>query len=423
MREGSQPVQTYLVGGAVRDELLGLESFEHDWVVVGSTPEELIARGFRQVGASFPVFLHPETRDEYALARTERKQGHGYHGFAVDFHPGVTLAEDLARRDLTINAMARDHEGSLIDPFNGQADLENRLLRHVSPAFVEDPLRVLRVARFAARLLPLGFKVHDSTLHLMAEIADSGELDFLVPERAWAELQKALATPRPSVFIEVLRQCGALASIMPEVDALFGVPQNETYHPEIDTGVHIMMAVDLAAQEQWSTPVRFAALVHDLGKATTDRSKWPSHWGHESAGLPLVEAVCERFKVATRYRNLALKTCRNHLRLHRIEAARPGKVLALLESADLLRRPEHLQPFVQACEADYRGRKGWASRSYPQGGMLAAALAAAAAVRAADLDLDGLDGLEIGEKLRQARIAAIADRLADHLAEEPTADD
>ena len=284
----------YLVGGAVRDEILGVPHKERDWVVVGGTPDELLNRNFRQVGASFPVFLHPETGEEYALARTERKQGHGYHGFAVDFHPGVTLEEDLSRRDLTINAMARDEDGQLIDPFGGQRDLEQRVLRHVSPAFGEDPLRVLRVARFAARFAEFGFQVHGSTMELMREMVASGELEHLVPERVWAEFADAMSSSQPDVFIRVLRECGALAVLLPEVDCLFGVPQPEKYHPEIDTGIHVLMTMNLAARLGGPAEVVFALLLHDLGKGLTSPDLLPSHVGHEKSGVSLVNKVCAR---------------------------------------------------------------------------------------------------------------------------------
>ncbi|HET6566061.1 MAG TPA: multifunctional CCA addition/repair protein, partial [Xanthomonadales bacterium] len=288
--------RTYLVGGAVRDELLGLKPRERDWVVTGATPESLVQQGFRQVGASFPVFLHPESKEEFALARTERKQGHGYHGFSVDFHPGVTLEQDLQRRDLTINAMARDEQGKLIDPYNGQADIEARWLRHVSPAFSEDPLRVLRVARFAARFANLGFRVHPETMALMQAMSRDGELDHLVAERSWAEIHGGLSASRPGVFLQVLHDCGALAVILPEVDKLFGVPQDERYHPEIDTGLHVQMTLDYAASQQYPAEVRFALLLHDLGKGLTPKTDWPSHHQHESTGLPLVSEVCHRLK-------------------------------------------------------------------------------------------------------------------------------
>ncbi len=403
----------YLVGGAVRDALLGVAHKERDWVVVGSTPEALLAQGYKQVGASFPVFLHPGTGEEYALARTERKQGHGYHGFAVDFHPGVTLEEDLARRDLTINAMARSPDGVLIDPYGGKADLESRVLRHVSPAFCEDPLRVLRVARFAARFAALGFTVHPSTRQLMREMSESGELSHLVPERVWGEILSAMSTGQPGVFVEVLRQCGALSVLLPEVDVLFGVPQPEKYHPEIDTGVHVIMAMNLAARLGWSAGVVFALLLHDLGKGITDPVDWPSHIGHERAGVPLVDRVCDRFRVPGAYRDLALKVCALHLRCHRLMEMKPSRVMALLEEADLLRRPEHLEPFVQACEADYRGRKGREEREYPQARKLATALEASLSIKAKQLDTSGLDGRAIGELLRRTRIEAIS-RISHH---------
>ena len=400
--------RVYLVGGAVRDELLGLEPRERDWVVVGGTPDELTQQGFKQVGASFPVFLHPETAEEYALARTERKQGHGYHGFSVDFDPGVTLEEDLARRDLTINAMARDETGVLVDPFGGQGDIEKRVLRHVSPAFREDPLRVLRVARFAARLAPLGFTVHPSTLQLMREICASGELEHLVPERAWAELAGAMAADRPGRFVEVLRECGALAVLLPEVDSLFGVPQPEQHHPEIDTGVHVLMAMNLAAGQGWPAPVVFALLMHDLGKGLTPREEWPRHIMHEQRGVPLVKTVCERLRAPGAWSELAVKVAGLHLRCHRLMEMKPSSVMRLIEDADLLRRPETLDDFLLACEGDYRGRKGLEDRSYPQAQRLRAALSAVQSVQARDLDMRGLEGKRIGEKLRRARIAAIA---------------
>ena len=398
----------YLVGGAVRDELLGLPHRESDWVVVGSTPDELRVQGFRQVGASFPVFLHPDTGEEYALARTERKQGHGYHGFSVDFHPGVTLEEDLERRDLTINAMARDERGVLIDPFGGQHDLERRVLRHVSPAFSEDPLRVLRVARFAARFAELGFRVHESTMQLMQGMAASGELEHLVPERVWAEFAKALTVTRPEVFIEVLRNCGALAVLLPEVDCLFGIPQPENYHPEIDTGVHVMMTMNLAARMGGSAETVFALLLHDLGKGLTSPDLLPAHTGHEHLGVPLVNRVCERLRVPGAFRDLAIKVCELHLRCHRLMEAKPSTVMDLIEKADLLRRPDRVEDFILCCKADFLGRKGLEDRPYPQAERLRKALSAVLAIRARDIETEGLDGIRIGEKLRSARVAAIA---------------
>jgi tRNA nucleotidyltransferase (CCA-adding enzyme) len=401
-------VKTYLVGGAVRDELLGLNATERDWVVVGSTPEEMLDAGYRQVGASFPVFLHPKTGEEYALARTEKKLGHGYHGFSVDFHAGVTLAEDLQRRDLTINAIARDDDGQLIDPYGGQRDIEQKVLRHVSSAFVEDPLRVLRVARFAARFAPMGFRVHESTLALMAEITRSGELGHLAAERVWREIEAAMSSPAPSEFVNVLRRCGALEVLLPEVERLFGVPQPARYHPEIDTGIHLLMALDTAAElSRGGARIVFAVLLHDLGKGLTPPGEWPAHRGHEAAGLPLVDAVCGRFRVPNAFHDLARKVCAKHLKCHRILEMRPLTVLRMLERLDVFRQPDLLPDFVKACEADYRGRKGLENRPYPQGEYLQEAYRVAAAIRARDLDLDGISGPQVGERLRKARVAAI----------------
>ena len=398
---------TYLVGGAIRDELLGLEVNERDWVITGSTPESLLDQGYRQVGASFPVFLHPDTGEEYALARTERKQGHGYHGFSVEFHPGVSIEDDLLRRDLTINAMARDKEGNLFDPHGGEADLERRVLRHVSPAFSEDPLRVLRVARFAARFAPLGFTVHDDTVALMREITGAGELDHLVSERCWSEIHRALASSSPSVFITTLGNCGALEVLLPEVGKLFGVAQNEQWHPEVDTGIHICLAMDFAADMNYGPDVVFAVMLHDLGKGLTDKSLLPAHHGHESAGLPLVDAVCERFRVPTTIKKLARQVCFGHLRCHKVLEMRPSKVMKLLEELDAFRHKD-ITGFIQACEADCRGRKGLQDRDYPQGQFLEQAMQAALSIQAGDLGLpEGTTGPEVGEKLRMARIAAI----------------
>ncbi len=400
----------YLVGGAVRDGLLGIPRRCRDWVVVGSTPEALLQQGLRQVGASFPVFIHPETREEYALARTEKKSGRGYHGFNVDFHPGVTLEEDLERRDLTINAMARDTDGNLIDPYNGRADLKARVLRHVSPAFSEDPLRVLRVARFAARLSAFDFEVHPDTRDLMRGITESGELDDLAAERVWAEIADALVTPRPGRFIEVLRDCGALARLLPEVDALFGVPQVREYHPEVDAGVHVVMAMDCAARLAGGTPaaeVVFALLLHDLGKALTPAEDLPAHTGHEVSGLPVVESVCSRLKAPGEFRDLAMIVCEHHLRCHRVIEMRPPSVMRLIEAADFIRRPQRLEGFLAACEADYRGRLGLEERPYPQAERLRLALEAVQTIRASDID-GAAPGPEMGKALRRARIEAIA---------------
>lgn len=402
----------YLVGGAVRDALLGLRPAERDWVVVGSTPREMLDKGFKQVGASFPVFLHPKSGEEYALARTEKKQGHGYHGFSVDFHPGVTLEEDLHRRDLTINAIAQDEQGRLVDPYGGQQDLQQKVLRHVSEAFVEDPLRVLRVARFAARLARYGFRVHESTMALMRQITQSGELGYLAPERIWREIELAMTTEKPSEFVSVLRQCGALEALLPEVDSLFGVPQPEKYHPEIDTGVHLLMALDAATElSKGAANIVFAVLLHDLGKGITPQQEWPAHRGHEAAGLPLVDDVCSRFRVPNAVHDLARKVCAKHLKCHRILESRPLTVLRMLERLDVFRQPQLLEDFITACEADYRGRKGLQDRPYPQGEYLRKVYMVAAGIHARDLDLSGISGPEVGERLRQARVDAIA-RLA-----------
>ena len=399
----------YLVGGAVRDSLLGLEAPERDWVVVGSKPQEMLDAGFRQVGASFPVFLHPDDGEEYALARTEKKEGHGYHGFRVDFHPGVTLEEDLQRRDLTINAIARDEDGSLVDPFGGQRDIEQKVLRHVSDAFVEDPLRVLRVARFAARFARLGFRVHESTMTLMREITVSGELQHLAPERIWREIELAMKTGTPSAFVEVLRECGALEELLPEVNRLFGIPQPEKYHPEIDTGTHLLMALDVAAElAKGEANIVFAVLLHDLGKGITPQEELPSHRGHEVTGVPLVDSVCNRLRVPNAVHDLARKVCLLHLRCHRMLEARPLTALRLLEKLDAFRQPGLLPDFVAACEADYRGRKGLQARSYPQREYLQRVYQAASGIRARDLDLKGVSGPEVGERLRRARVEAIA---------------
>jgi tRNA nucleotidyltransferase (CCA-adding enzyme) len=401
-------VDTYLVGGAVRDRLLGLPGSDRDWVVVGATPALMTAQGFRPVGRDFPVFLHPETHEEYALARTERKHGTGHQGFVFHTGPEVTLEDDLRRRDLTVNAIAETPDGRLIDPYHGRADLESRLLRHVSPAFVEDPLRVLRVARFAARLAPFGFTVADETLALMREITASGELATLSPERVWQELQRALETPAPQRFVEVLRDCGALAALLPEVDALFGVPQVAAHHPEIDTGRHLLLTLGLAAREGCPSRIVFALLLHDLGKGVTPADRLPSHPGHEVNGAPLIEAVCDRLKAPKAYRELARLTGRWHLHVHRAAELRPATVLKLMEACDALRRPERFLELLWACEIDLRGRAGREDEAYPQRAQLAAALAAVQAVDHASVDTEGLAGAEIGAAIRRARLAALA---------------
>ena len=399
----------YLVGGAVRDALLGYPFTERDWVVVGATPDDLLQQGYTQVGRDFPVFLHPETKEEYALARTERKQGHGYHGFTVHADRGVTLEEDLQRRDLTINAMARRDDGSLVDPFNGQKDLEQRILRHVSPAFVEDPLRVLRVARFAARYAHLGFTVAPETLALMGEIVAQGELEHLSIERVWVETERALREANPEAFVQVLRDCGALQALMPEVEALFGVPQRAEHHPEVDTGAHLLLVLAQAARlcrehDRLESRIVFAALTHDLGKGITPENILPSHRGHEHAGLPLVEALCRRLRVPNEHRQLALAVCEHHLNCHRSRELRPGTLLRLLDSTGALRDEDRFEAFLLACEADARGRLGYNDLPYPQGDYLRAARRIAAGVRAADVQREGLQGPAIGEALREERI-------------------
>jgi tRNA nucleotidyltransferase (CCA-adding enzyme) len=396
-------MQIYLVGGAVRDRLLGLPVQDRDWVVVGATPEQMTARGFRMVGADFPVFLHPQTKEEYALARTERKSGRGYKGFTVYAGPDVTLEDDLRRRDLTINAMAEDADGRVIDPFGGAADLRQGILRHVSEAFVEDPLRVLRVARFAARF---GYAVAHETLALMREIVAAGELEQLVAERVWAELERALGERTPRRFFEVLRECGALARVLPELDALFGVPQPPEHHPEIDTGVHTLLVLEQAARLSGDARVRFAALTHDLGKGATPPAEWPKHHGHEERSVELVRALCQRLRAPNEYRDLALAVARYHGLCHRVAELRDTTLLETLEALDAFRRPERVEAFVLACEADFRGRPGYETRPYPQAEAFRRAHAAARAVNTAAVAA-GKTGPAAGEAIRQARIEAV----------------
>lgn len=401
-------MKTYLVGGAVRDELLGRPVKERDWVVVGATPEMMQARGFRAVGKDFPVFIHPETGEEYALARTERKTGPGYHGFEFHASPEVTLEQDLMRRDLTVNALARDDQGEIIDYYGGLNDLKARKLRHVSPAFAEDPVRILRTARFAARYADLGFEVADETLALMRQMVERGEADALVPERVWQELIKALAESRPSVFFEVLRSCGALRVIFPEIDRLFGIPQPPQYHPEIDTGVHVMMVVDKAAEKTSDLLVRFSALTHDLGKGTSDPSMLPSHRGHEERGEALVEAMCVRLKAPKAYREMAKLVAKYHLHIHRAEILKPKTLLKLFESLDAFRRPERFAKMVLACEADAQGRTGWENKPYPQAQYILEARERAAAVAVKPLVEQGLKGEALAAELARQRVKAIA---------------
>ena len=401
-------MKIYLVGGAVRDELLGLPVGERDWVVVGARPEELIAQGYRPVGKDFPVFLHAETGEEYALARTERKTGPGYRGFDAAFSPDITLEQDLERRDLTINAIAKEPDsGALVDPFNGQRDLSERWLRHVSPAFVEDPVRVLRIARFAARFATLGFRIAPETMALLREIAARGELNALVAERVWQETQRALEAQTPQIFFEVLREANALAVVFPEVAALFGVPQPEQWHPEIDTGVHTLMALEQAAKLSADPVVRFAALTHDLGKGATPRAEWPRHVGHEERGVALVQEMCDRLRIPNAYREVAVLASRHHLHAHRVAELRAGTLLDLLEDADAFRRPARFEQFILASEADARGRKGLEHRSYVQAEHLRRARATAANVALEEAERAGLDGPRIAARLREKRITAL----------------
>jgi tRNA nucleotidyltransferase (CCA-adding enzyme) len=400
-------MKTYLVGGAVRDQLLGRPVHERDWVVVGARPEDLLARGFRPVGRDFPVYLHPDNQEEYALARTERKSGSGHTGFICDFSPDITLADDLVRRDLTINAMALDENGEVVDPHGGRADLEARLLRHVSPAFREDPLRVFRVARFAARYAPLGFRVADETLQLMRGMAESGELADLTPERVWKETERALGESRPDVYVQVLRDCGALACWFPEVDNLFGVPQPPLHHPEVDTGEHVLLVLAQAARLSPEPRVRFAALVHDLGKADTPMEELPRHIAHEARGVPRVRDLSRRLKVPRAFAELGELASRFHLDVHRGAELRPATLLRKLMEMDALRRPDRLAELLLACEADARGRLGLADRPYPQREYWLGALAALRAVAPRELQEKGLEGEAFVKALEQAREQAL----------------
>lgn len=400
-------MKRYLVGGAVRDELLGYPVKERDWVVVGASPEAMLSAGYTQVGKDFPVFLHPQSKDEHALARTERKKGHGYTGFAIHADSSVTLEEDLRRRDLTVNAMAMDDEGQVIDPFGGRQDLCARQLRHVSEAFTEDPLRVLRVARFAARYAHLGFSVAPETLALMRDIVAAGELAFLPVERVWVETERALGETDPQVFIEILKSCGALAALFPEVDALFGVPQRPQPHPEIDCGVHTLLVMQQAAALKRSSLLAFAALTHDLGKALTPAAQWPSHRGHETAGLPALAQLCERLRVPKAHAQLARAVCQEHLNAHRAMELSGAELLHLLEVAGALRQGSSFELFVLACEADSRGRTGFENTAYPQAQFLRRARDVATALRTQDVNIEGLQGEAIGAALREAKINAL----------------
>ncbi len=397
----------YLVGGAVRDQLLGLPVTERDWVVVGATPEMMLAQGFRQVGKDFPVFLHPQTHEEYALARTERKAGVGYGGFQVHASPDVTLEDDLKRRDLTINAMAQTTDGTIIDPYGGQTDLANRCLRHVSPAFTEDPLRILRIARFAARFAEHNFQIAPETIQLVKQMVASGELQHLTAERVWKELQRVFSQAHPSVFIQTLRDCGALTTLLPEVDKLFGVPASKKWHPEVDSGIHTVLAIDQASQLSHDPCVVFAVLVHDVGKGLTPRTLWPKHPDHECNGVPLVTAICQRLRTPKAYRELAILVCKYHLECHRSQALSAEALLTLLEQLDPWRRHSRFCQFLLACEADARGCQGFEMRDYPQANFLKTVYDVTCQIDMNALLKTGAQGKALATVIRNKRLATI----------------
>ncbi|PHS16890.1 MAG: multifunctional CCA addition/repair protein [Kangiella sp.] len=401
-------MQIFLVGGAVRDNILKYPVLDRDWVVVGSTSEQLLKLGYKQVGKDFPVFLHPDTGEEYALARTERKSGKGYKGFEVFAEQSVTLEEDLVRRDLTINAMATDSDGNFIDPFNGLDDLKNKILKHVSPAFSEDPLRVLRVARFLARYHHLGFSIAPSTKALMTELAQSGELKSLTPERIWTETVRALSEKSPHIYFQTLRDCGALVHLFPEIDCLWGVPNPARWHPEIDTGIHTMMVLEQSALLCEDEVTRFSALCHDLGKGITPKDQWPSHKGHEKAGVGIIEKLCKRIKVPKQYVDLAKIVSEFHLHLHKIEELKPKTIVKVLEKTDAFRKPERFKKFLLACEADFRGRTGFETRPYPQSGVMKQAFEVCIAISTKEIMDAGYQGKQIGERLHSERVRAVA---------------
>lgn len=400
-------MKTFLVGGAVRDALLRLPVKDRDWVVVGATPDAMLAEGYQQVGRDFPVFLHPRSREEYALARTERKSGNGYTGFVTQFAPDVTLEQDLQRRDLTINAIAQSDSGELIDPYGGQRDLAKRQLRHVSAAFNEDPLRVLRVARFAARFAHLNFRIADETQALMREMAVSGELAHLTAERVWKETEKALLTRNPQVYFQVLRDCGALQVLFPEIDNLYGIPAPIKWHPEIDTGIHALMTLAMSAALSDQLDVRFATLFHDVGKALTPPEKWPSHHGHGLAGVPIVEALCQRLRVPNQVRDLALVVTEFHDVVHTIERQPADALIALFDRIDAWRKPDRVEKMALTSEADARGRAGLESMAYPQGDYLRQAFALAQAVPTKDVVAAGFKGAEVREELTRRRVVVL----------------
>lgn len=408
-------MKIYLVGGAVRDRLLDYPVLERDWLVVGATPDTMLEQGYKPVGKDFPVFLHPQTHEEYALARTERKTAPGYKGFDVDANPRVTLEDDLLRRDLTINAMAIGEDGLLVDPFHGQRDLQNRMLRHVSPAFGEDPVRILRVARFAARYAHLGFRVAAETTELMRQMVNSGEADHLVAERVWAELNKALCETTPAAFFQTLMECGALAVIFPEIHALFGVPQPPKYHPEVDTGVHSLMSLTQAAKLSGKPEVRLAALLHDLGKALTDPQKWPSHHGHERKGLPVLERFCQRLRVPKAYKTLCAQVMEYHTHCHRAYELRGDTLVDMLQTIGAFKPDNHLEDFLAACEADARGRTGFEDVEYPQADYLAKAARTALGVDTRQVLQDNLRGAQIGAAIQKLRSQAVNSFKQQHI--------
>lgn len=402
-------MKTYLVGGAVRDKLLDYPSDDNDWVVVGGSPQEMIDLGYQPVGQDFPVFINPKTGEEYALARTERKSGHGYQGFSFHTAPDISLEDDLIRRDLTINAMAEDENGEIIDPYGGQQDLDDKLLRHVSDAFTEDPLRVLRVARFAARYHHLGFTIAPETMALMQNLVRSGELAHLVAERLWKETERALCERSPDIYIQVLRDCGALAELFPEVEKLFGVPQRADYHPEVDTGIHTLMSLQQAARLSDCAKVRFSVLVHDLGKGITPDDVLPSHKGHEARGLPLVKDVCDRLKVPNEHRQLAMVVTEFHLLCHKAQELRPETILKLLKGLGALKSPDRFEDFLLCCEADARGRTGFEDRDYPSADYLRQARQVVINTDISDLLNSDISGAEIGQQLSQRQTAALTE--------------
>jgi tRNA nucleotidyltransferase (CCA-adding enzyme) len=404
-------MQTYLVGGAVRDTLLNLPIKERDWVVIGETPESMVKQGFRPVGKDFPVFLHPKTHEEYALARTERKIARGYKGFSVYTSPDISLEDDLIRRDLTINAMAMTPDGVIIDPYGGQRDVQQRIFRHISPAFAEDPVRILRIARFAARYHQLGFTIADETLALMQAMVCAGEVDHLVAERVWAEMLKALNEPTPSAFFYTLKHCGALEKIFPEIARLFGVPQPEKHHPEIDTGMHTLMCVDQAALLSPKAEVRFAALVHDLGKGVTPPAIWPHHYGHEKNGLPILEKLCQRLRIPNPFKKLAMHVMEYHTHCHKATELKASTLTDVLTQLGAFKANNTLADFLLACEADAKGRTHFENRPYPQAELYFNAAKAAASVDTSTITDSTLEGAQIGVALRRLRIAAVSNYL------------